>query len=105
MRVRENMKYNIGIKYCGGCNPRYERVNTKNSLEKKIKELFERKKSSVNLGYARENEFYHCLLLIGGCGNCCMSFEEYDTACILRIKNEKDENKVLNELEKLFWVS
>ena len=73
------MKYNIGIKYCGGCNPRYDRVNTKNSLEKKIRELFERKKSSVNLGYARENEFYHCLLLIGGCGNCCMSFEEYDT--------------------------
>jgi len=59
-----------GVKFCGGCNPRYDRVE---ALEK-IKATFDGK---VNFDYAKENVNYDVLLVIGGCTNCCASFEQY----------------------------
>ena len=97
------MKYSIGIKYCGGCNPQYDRVKTKKSIEKKIMKLFKENNHSLDLGYAREKVFYHCLILISGCGSCCASFEQYDAACVLKIKSEDDENKILKQLREILY--
>jgi len=61
-----------GIKFCGGCNPRYDRL----SAAVKLKSLFE---GEAEFGYAEENVPYDLLLVIGGCTNCCASHEQYMT--------------------------
>ena len=34
--------------------------------------------SDIEFPYAREDEEYDCLLVIGGCSNCCASYDQYD---------------------------
>ena len=66
-----NRTLSCGIKFCGGCNPRYERME---ALEK-IKSLFSDK---IDFDYAKENVPYDIFLVIGGCSSCCASHEQYE---------------------------
>ena len=59
-----------GVKFCGGCNPRYERGEDFRKYKKE--------RSNVEFYYADENERYDILLVIGGCTSCCASYEQYD---------------------------
>ncbi len=59
----------VGIKYCGGCNPRYDRGRVFRDLKKEYPE--------IEFEYAMEGEKYDKLLVIGGCTNNCASFEQY----------------------------
>lgn len=61
-----------GVKFCGGCNPRFER----GEVLKKLKEHFA---GRVDFMYAEEEAVYDILLIIGGCTNCCASYCEYET--------------------------
>jgi len=54
---------NIGIKYCGGCNPHFDRTNISN----KIMRLFKDDKFE----YANENSFYDIIIVINGCSRAC----------------------------------
>ena len=58
----------IGVKYCGGCNPHYERG-----------ELVRRLSEAVGLPItpAREAEEWDVLLVLGGCTNCCADHSEH----------------------------
>ena len=59
-----------GIKFCGGCNPGYDR---RQACEE-IKEAFENK--DLEFLHAVEDDPYDCLLVIGGCSNCCASYNQ-----------------------------
>ena len=61
-----------GIKFCGGCNPRYDR---RQACEE-IKKSFENKE--LEFLHAVDNDPYDCLLVIGGCSNCCASYKQYN---------------------------
>jgi hypothetical protein len=56
----------VGVKFCGGCNPRYDRMKAfetiKGGLEKDVAIKFE---------YASEGGAYDALLLLSGCTNRC----------------------------------
>ncbi|NLB33637.1 MAG: hypothetical protein GX818_07745 [Tissierellia bacterium] len=54
---------NIGIKYCGGCNPHFDRSNVLN----KTMELFKDDKFE----YAKENNSYDIIIVINGCSRAC----------------------------------
>ncbi|WP_026894611.1 hypothetical protein [Clostridiisalibacter paucivorans] len=54
---------NIGIKYCGGCNPKYNRKR----FVKYIKDILTEDKFFV----ARENEYYGVLIIVCGCTSAC----------------------------------
>lgn len=57
----------IGIKYCGGCNPRYDRA-----IEiKKIKD----ENKYIDFYYANEEDEYDILLVACGCNAACASHE------------------------------
>lgn len=60
------------IKYCGGCNPRYDR----GELVNKLKKHFD---SKIEFDTAKENTEYDGLIVIGGCTNCCPSYLHYNT--------------------------
>ena len=59
-----------GVKFCGGCNPRYDR----GAAYRQIKEDL----SDIDFVHAEEGEPVDNLLVIGGCTACCASYDQYD---------------------------
>lgn len=55
----------IGIRYCGGCNPTYDRVNVVKKLQKLLPDL-----TFVNAGPGKP---YAAVLIVNGCANACTS--------------------------------
>jgi hypothetical protein len=60
-----------GVKFCGGCNPKYERGKALSI----IKEHFG---DGLRFEYAEEGREYDILLYIAGCVNRCTSLEAYE---------------------------
>ena len=83
-----------GVKFCGGCNPKYERGNALESL----KEYF---KGKVDFVYAEEDAEYDFLLVIGGCTNCCASYDQYQAKDIIFMWSEDHLEPIIKKIEKL----
>lgn len=79
-----------GVRFCGGCNPRFDRG-------KALKEI-EREARDIEFVHAQEDDVYDLLLVMGGCSSCCASYEHFkvkgdvykvwDYSQIETIKNE-----------------
>ena len=61
----------IGVKFCGGCNPRYDRGKALNDIKERLKE-------KADFAIAEEGGEYDYLLVIGGCTSCCASASGYE---------------------------
>lgn len=59
-----------GIRFCGGCNPRYNR----RAAYEEIKGSFD----NIEFSNAVVEDVYDCLLVLGGCSNCCASYEQFN---------------------------
>lgn len=64
----------IGIKYCGGCNPKYDRKKFVHRLEKN---------SNFNFEIADFNKVYDVVIVLCGCNSACVNHKE------LKFKLEK----------------
>jgi hypothetical protein len=82
----------VGVKFCGGCNPRYERGK---ALEK-IKEYFG---SEPRFVYAEEGGRYDLLLYIAGCVTRCTVLNAY--SCERGIVSLWDENMIRDVCERI----
>jgi hypothetical protein len=84
----------IGVKYCGGCNPRFERGKLFHSIKSRLKEAhFEHAKEGVN---------YDALLVISGCTNNCASFQQYKyNKGVVNIKDSSELDRAVKELREL----
>jgi hypothetical protein len=74
----------VGIKYCGGCNPNYDRIALFQSIEKALKGLVEfvsLEEADINLIFAIE-----------GCKTACADLSTFDSDKI-RVITEKEEAK------------
>ncbi len=60
-----------GVRFCGGCNPSYDRGKAYEHMKNELD-------GEVELLIAQEDESYDALLVIGGCSNCCASYEQFD---------------------------
>lgn len=58
----------IGIKFCGGCNPKYDRK----ALLDKIREKF----TDVNFQYFIPSDKYDLIWIISGCKSQCVDIDE-----------------------------
>jgi hypothetical protein len=73
----------VGVKFCGGCNPRYDRSGELDKiLDHFVKDSDDFSKDHVEkgralFGFAKEGGDYDVLLVIGGCNNQCASTDEY----------------------------
>lgn len=83
-----------GVRFCGGCNPRFERGDVLN----KIKEHFGNR---VEFFHAQEGELYDLLLVIGGCTNCCAEYCQFDVKgeCI-RMWDDGQFGDVVEKIER-----
>lgn len=61
----------FAVKYCGGCNPRYDR----GAAYAEIRAALE---GSISFSYPKEGESYDGLLIIRGCTGCPYIYEEID---------------------------
>ncbi|QGU95593.1 hypothetical protein GOM49_11260 [Clostridium bovifaecis] len=61
----------IGIKYCGGCNPRYDRGAFFSRLKKEIEEKHE-------FETAVKGTVYDMVLVLCGCTSCCADHSELE---------------------------
>ena len=59
-----------GVKFCGGCNPRYDRGAAYRQFKEDL--------SDIDFVHAEEGEPVDNLLVIGGCTACCASYDQYD---------------------------
>lgn len=82
----------VGIKYCGGCNPRYNRGEAFNIIKKHLPDKTE-------FVIAEEGIEYDYLLVIGGCMKCCASYCQY------KVKNDiifvRNENHIYSAIKKI----
>ena len=81
----------IGVKFCGGCNPRYNRRNALTEIQDKLPQ--------IDFQYAKVGEVYDELIVIGGCTNNCASYDEYEV--ISDINKICDEAQIGNLIVKL----
>lgn len=75
----------IGIKYCGGCNPKYDRV----SFASKVKEVY----SDYEVKSANSSEMFDCVVVVSGCHAACASLKDINTrkGFIIVRENKLDE--------------
>jgi hypothetical protein len=59
-----------GIKFCGGCNPRYDR-------RKAYEEIRGHFEGRLHFGFASEGESYDLLLYMAGCSSRCTDLSAY----------------------------
>ena len=82
----------IGVKYCGGCNPRYERSR----LVQRIAEAIDHP-----IVPAREAEAWDALLIVGGCFNCCTDHAEHTAKCgKIVLRDEADYDQAVAQLRQ-----
>lgn len=61
----------VGVKYCGGCNPRHDR----GSFAAKLYNQF---KGIIEFENVREDSNYDALLIISGCTSNCADYDCYN---------------------------
>ncbi len=82
-----------GVKFCGGCNPRFRRSDVLD----KVKQHFT---GRVEFEYVKEGRVYDLLLIIGGCPNCCASYEQYEIRYFfIKIWDETQIDDIIQKLE------
>lgn len=83
---------NIIVKFCGGCNPRYDR----RTVYDKILTMLSKCDKIVTVD---QNEICDILLIIKGCTGCNDEFLNINAKYRYFIHNENEANEVLNILK------
>lgn len=97
MAVQSSSVMKIGIKYCGGCNPRYDRKDIVTRLEDEYKDLI------INL--INKNEDYDLVIILCGCSSCCINDEDlmgkYGKVIVAQDKDYINILNTINSIKKL----
>lgn len=80
----------IGVKYCGGCNPYYDRIGAVKMLERAIEP--ERLRS-----YKKE-EAWDVILIVSGCAAACVDIAE-GVAVKLTISSQEDIDEAIETIK------
>ena len=80
----------VGIKYCGGCNPDYDRV----ALVKQLESCLQGKVEFVS----PENDHVDFVLAVEGCKTCCAELSSFEGKQIHFITQLEDAGKFLQKI-------
>ncbi len=83
-------KLKIGIKYCGGCNPEYDRV----ALVKYIEERLQKKAIFLS----PESEELDLILAVQGCGTACADLTHFKGQLVYIVRGQKDADAFLKSI-------
>ena len=86
--------FKVGVRYCGGCNPRYDRGHLVTYIKDKLQ--------YADFQNAREGVSYDALLIVSGCTSMCVSYEKfYAKKGIVSINSDEDIDMAVNSLKML----
>jgi hypothetical protein len=80
----------VGIKYCGGCNPDYDRVAL-------VKQLESRLQGKVEF-VSHENADLDLVLAVEGCKTACADLSSFDEKKIRMISQSEDAEGFIQEI-------
>ena len=81
------MKLRVGVKYCGGCNPEYDRVGVVEHIQKSLKDKIEIVRP--------ESENVHLILSVNGCSTACADLKPFEGLEIYTIIRIEDSNRFI----------
>ncbi|MBU3092957.1 hypothetical protein K2F40_01650 [Clostridium sp. CM028] len=85
----------IGIKYCGGCNPTYDRPGVVSKLKKYIGKAH-------SIETAKHGIIYDVVVILCGCTSACASHQNLEAKYEkVYITCENDNRKLLNIIDKI----
>ena len=87
--VKDN-RLKIGLKYCGGCNPDYDRVAVKDQIEKSLKDKI--------LFVSPESDDKEMILAIEGCKIACADLSHFRGLKIWKITSVEDAEEFIKVL-------
>jgi hypothetical protein len=83
----------VGIKYCGGCNPDYDRVAL-------VEQIMRALKGKVEIVPA-QNEGVEIILAVQGCATACADLSPFRDIEIKLITKAEDAEKLIKELNEI----
>lgn len=82
-----------GVRFCGGCNPRFDRGEAYEKIRTQLKD-------EIEFDYAKEDHLYDVILVIGGCTNCCASYDHYrNRRGVVKVYDSEDVDKTIQILK------
>ena len=88
------MPVKIGLKYCGGCNPDYDRV----ALVEKLKNTL-----SGSVVFVSMDDNPGLVLVIQGCETACVDISDFDPHRIFSITRPDQDKKFVEWLKKIMF--
>ena len=82
----------VGLKYCGGCNPEYDRVFLVRHIEESLQGLIE--------FVSPESEGVELVLAVEGCGTACADLSAFQGMEIRIIYNTEGVERFIKEIRK-----
>ena len=86
------MKLRVGIKYCGGCNPEYDRVAIVNHIMQSLQDKIEIVRP--------ESEDVDLILSVNGCSTACADLKSFEGLKIHTITSMEDSNKFIQLIRR-----
>ena len=88
------MKLRVGIKYCGGCNPEYDRVAIVDHIKQSLRDKIEIVRP--------ESEGIDVILSVNGCSTACADVRLFEGLKIHTITSMEEANKFINAIKEEF---
>nr|WP_297282299.1 hypothetical protein [uncultured Agathobaculum sp.] len=82
------------VKFCGGCNPRYDRGEAYNTVRSSLS-------GAASFAYPEDGAHYDVLLIIRGCTGCPYLYEEIDAAHRVIITAADEIPAAIHEIEQI----
>lgn len=82
------------VKFCGGCNPRYDRGEAYQTVRSSLS-------GAAEFSYPEDGASYDVLLIIRGCTGCPYLYEEIDAAHRVVITESSQIADAIREIEQI----
>jgi hypothetical protein len=87
-----NKKRRIGLKYCGGCNPRHDRVRTAMTIKERLKDKVE--------FVSHEEEDIEGILIVTGCPTACVDRMPFAGQRVWTVTGPEDAERFIEEMSE-----
>jgi hypothetical protein len=88
----------VGIKYCGGCNPYYDRVALVKRIENRLQGKVELVSAANDNVVSAANDNVDFVLAVEGCHTACADLSSFDGKDIRIITNGEDADEFIKEI-------
>jgi hypothetical protein len=95
LKIVKVKNLNIGIKYCGGCNPKYNRSALVAGITVKYKD-------KAKIEPIKEDVLYDMVIIMNGCSSVCVNeIQIKHRGKILSVAGEEDFTLIYEEIDKM----